>query len=153
MAGWQDGEGAFGLVGTPLENGWQAAAETPVPTNGSGGIQSGGTSPLWSGAGGRKPRGKGWAKIALTIFVREAWPRGKALPQGAFSWGVPPSNPKDSNPLSCFLLPGLRLINPDSPRPTPPDFLLHNGGNLASWFFHETRSKRLYGRCFWFPLP
>lgn len=148
MAGWQGGEGAFGLVGTPLENGWEATTETSVRRLRFRGNPKWGHFPsLVRGLGAEAPRERGGPRSSHGV-CGIAWPRGKAQPQGAFPWGVPPSNPKDSNPLSCSLLLGLRPIDPDSPCTTPPVFLLHLAGNLASWGFPGSQVQRLQGLAF-----
>ena len=72
-----------------------------------------------------------------------AWPRGKAQPQGAFPWGVPPSNPNDSNPLSCSLLPGLLPFNPGSSGPGTPVLLLRLGSPWLPGFSQEARVQSL----------
>ena len=57
--GQQDGEGTFGLVGSPKENGWEVTPQTPDSSRKVLEVQ-GGIFPL-VGARGRSPRGKGWA--------------------------------------------------------------------------------------------
>lgn len=80
--GQQDGEGTFGLVGSPKENGWEVAPQASIASRKVLEVQ-GGRSPL-VGVRGQRPRGKGWAKTDIRLG-----PGGRPTLQCAFHWRFP----------------------------------------------------------------